>query len=177
VNAGIPLELWGALLENLAALVYMAAYVMGVMIFMGAMMRVSRLGRREFSSNARFRESPAGILADMFVGAALVYLVSTLDMLSYTLFDSPHTSLTPEPGANATSAARALLIGFAKVFGLIAVVRGVLQFSKIGEQTSQGQSYLTSGIWFLVSGTALLQIDRFAGYLAELVPGLKGILG
>ena len=160
---------FNAMITNLTAtaasfegLVVAVSYITGIAMIFRALAMYRAFGQTITQTSAR--GEIAGPMVFLVVGAALIYLPSTIQSSLQTLFaDSSSSPIRDMIGYTTVSTfARwnqlsAVIVQYLRLLGLIAFVRGWIMLSKMGHQGSQpGQ--LSKGITHLVGGIMLFNL-------------------
>jgi intracellular multiplication protein IcmC len=149
-----------AMLQNLAdncepliRLAVASAYLMGLGCIVSAMYKLRAYGevRTMMPSNAQM----AGPALKFMVGILLLFLPTVINISVYSLW---HDHILEYPGGSDWSASiEAAIFTVIKLFGVIAVVRGLVLMARSSSQGAQ-PGILTKGLVHLVGGIMAINI-------------------
>ncbi len=155
----------GTLLENLAAakgelmrLVTAIAYVLGMLFIYKGIGKLKEFGEsRTMMSHQHHLREP---LTYLFVGAALLYLPTTVWTGLYTLWSEPnpyaYTPETADPWSELIKAAFMIL----ELIGTIAFIRGLVLLSRTGAQSHQPGGF-GKAMAHMVAGILCINMYQF----------------
>lgn len=139
--------------EPLIKLVVASAYLMGFACIVSAMYKLRAYGevRTMMPSNAQM----AGPALKFMVGILLLFLPTVINLSVYSLW---HDHILEYPGGSGWSASiEAAIFTVIKLFGVIAVVRGLILMARSSNQGAQPGAF-TKGLVHLVGGIMAINI-------------------
>lgn len=156
---------------NIQKLVVALSYVMGVGMVVRGVMMYRIFANQTFGSAQR--GEIAGPMVWITIGCVLIYLPSTVETSLITAFGSGTVGETSELIGYTTLSATEkwrriseVAIGYMKLIGLIAFIRGWIILSKMGHSGAQPGS-IGKGIIHIVGGILLINIIDTVNMLAR----------
>lgn len=156
--------------QNIQQLVVALSYVMGLGMMAKGVMMYRIFASQTFASAQR--GEIAGPMVWIVVGAILIYLPSTIDSTMATVFGTTEVAPNNEllgygvSGIPEWVRLADVIIGWVKLIGLIAFVRGWVILSKMGHSGAQPGS-IGKGIIHIIGGILLFNLIDTVNILAR----------
>jgi uncharacterized membrane protein len=142
-------------------LTQVVAYVIGLFLGIKSLFKFAEVSRDK-------NKSVSGPISTFLAGVALLYLGSTLDVLTSSVFTSGDNGLIAMPGGmGQAKAVFKAIFTFISMVGLIAIVRGVLILKNVGDGGAPKNATFSQGLVFLIGGLAAWHITATIRILAS----------
>lgn len=157
-NAGDMLNRITSQFPAITRLVTAFAYVAGTFFIFSSLLKMKRLG--EMRTMMMQERSVAGPLIYLFVGAALLYLPSAVQMgmTSFWSEPNPYGYIEDKGGLDGVISACFMAV---QLFGIIAFIRGLLILSHLANQGGGGQQSASRGMTHIIGGIFCINIYQF----------------
>lgn len=128
-------------------------------------------GLNALRPNSWYRErggNPVGGLWAIGIGSLLIFIPSAIESVTQTIFatSTANYEFAYASDASTSSPTLAPIIGFMQLFGTYAFIKGLMTLRAYGIHGERGNVSLKSGLVWIVSGCALINIYRLAGAMA-----------
>jgi hypothetical protein len=172
--SGLP---WNTVLANLSAssggvlqLVQTVAYCLGILFFITGIL----MAAKSANPAARAEHGKSGWFWSMVISAAMMSLPSTIASFTVTLFGASNDPTSYMQLQTSGSGPLAPLVPLLAVFGLIAVIRGLMVWRTVGMygNYSKGNATFGRGLVLVISGCLLCNLQPTLG-IASSVTGLN----
>jgi len=149
-------------------LVTAVAYVSGFVLIFKGIFALKHMGE---SRTMMSREHGVmGPIIQLVIGAALIYLPSTIRVGMSTFWTEPHPFAYPEPSSGQWAQVTLVCFSAVQLFGMIAVIRGLLMMGSTSGHRG-GQASLGRGLTHFIGGIFCLNIYQFI----QVVMGTIGV--
>lgn len=167
-NVGTAFANGNAAFESLIRLTKISAYILGLFLVVGSIIKLSQLG-----SNPQV--TPKTPLIMFISGVAIFALVGVVSIVSQTMAmgDGPGSIFVPESDGITAATAAALegVLTFVRLLGYIAFIRGWFLINQFGMGKD---GTLGRGLTHVFGGVAAINVQITAGILANtFFPGLN----
>lgn len=150
-----------ALIPSLYLVFNAVVYIMGAILIYIAMLQARTV------SLGRSQKTIAAPITTFCVGILLIYLPTTIGMMSGTLFGGGYSILAyAPPPSNANF--QQLLLRAVEVVGAVGLVKGLLTAKSVGDGNAR-EGGTGRALTFVLGGVAALNITTLAPMLAQLV--------
>lgn len=159
LNAATFITNLGKTIPNLMQLVTATAYVMGMFFVINGVFQLKKYGeqRAQASSDASLK----GPLIFLFVGAALLYLPTTVRVGMSTFWANPfpYGYVTDETGAWASLLKASFMI--VQLIGTISFIRGLVMLTHLGGAGAGQQGTLGKALAHIIAGVMCINLYDF----------------
>lgn len=145
-------------IPNVQSLVIAIAYVMGMVFIIMGIIRLKHAGEmRTMMSHEHSMKAP---LIYIFVGAALIYFPSSLQVGLSTFWTNPNPFDYPVGKDQWTQFVHTCLL-IIQLFGIIAFIRGLVMLAQLGGHGGGHQGGLGKSLTHIIGGIFCINISQF----------------
>lgn len=145
----------GGSLSNVLMLISALAYFFAIVMLISVVHRLA-----EHGSQTNPEKGISGIVIAFLITVALFYLPSTLDTLSYTVFQGEGSAFSytaPSFATQKVTTALTVIYRFIGICGICAVITGLMHWKKVSEGLIK--SGYAKGSWHIIGGWIALHLD------------------